>query len=447
MKKQRRSLEIKFDGTQTTCPTVAAPEYRLLNQQAAILTLPCPLDDIQAALEPRQCSGVTTKMAAANQLFSQNGCTLAKGIKELILSGYLTYISLPFYTILIHPFISSSGFKEIRPETFKVELGWNDWHLGVLEKFSMTNLKVLKLPISLSSDCVQLGQALTTMPRLASLAITDIPDREEFIKELEHLGKGIMSCASTLQELDVEMTNFKHLPVWNRDERFIEPEDDGFFIRKLFPCPLMEELSALGERYSRLGPDRMSEAPLHLTKLRLKHLSLPWYSFGTIFNAVTIKHLNLPYSTVDDKVWGVLKTYAQLDTLTDIRYDMLSAEFLRFLRKQSLLKELTFARPQDQYVLTNVTSDATFRLSERAPRLGPDVGVGYPSLDDFFSSLKHMTILKHLVLPPDMYVITRRSLISMATSLTGLKHLELGFDYYDSVRAITFPLMMKSALG
>lgn len=419
---------------------MAAPKYRLLNQQAAILTLLCPLDDLQAALGPRQCSGITTEMAAANQLFSQNGCTLAKGIKELTLSGYLTYISPPFYTILLHPFISSSGFKEIRPETFKVELGWNDWHLDVLEKFSMTNLKVLKLPISLPSDCVQLGQALTTMPGLASLAITDIPDQEEFIKELEHLGKGIMSCASTLQELDVEMTNFKHLPIWNRDERFIEPEDDGFFIRKLFPCPLMEELSTLGERYSR----RMSEAPLHLTKLRLKHLSLPWYSFGTIFNAITIKHLNLPYSTVDDKVWGVLKTYAQLDTLTDIRYDMLSADFLCFLRKQSLLKELTFARPQDQYVLANVT---TFRLSERAPRLGPDVGVGYPSLDDFFSSLEHMTILKHLVLPPDMYIITRRSLISMATSLTGLKHLELGFNYDDSVRAITFPLMMRSAQG
>ena len=426
---------------------MAAPEYRVLNQQAAILTLPCPLGELQAALGPRQCSGVTTEMAAANQLFSQNGCTLAKGIKELTLSGYLTYISPSFYTILLHPFILSSGFKTIRPETFKVELGLNDWHLGVMERISMTNLKVLKLPISHPLDCVQLGQLLTTMPKLASLAVIDIPDREEFLKELEHLGKGIMSCASTLRELDVELTNFKHLPVWNRDERFIEPEDDGFFIRKLFSCPSMEELSALGERHSRHEPDRMTEAPLHLTKLRLKHFNLPWYSFGTIFDAITIKHLHLPYSTVDDKVWGVLETYAQLHTLTDIRYDMLSAEFLRFLRKQSLLKELTFARPQDRYVLTNDTFGEAFRLSERAPRIGPDVGVGYPSLDDFFSSLKDMTILKHLVLPPDMYIITRRSLISMATSLTGLKHLELGFDYDDSVRAITCPLMMKCAQG
>ena len=447
MKKQRRSLEIKFDGAQATCPTVAAPTYRLLNQQAAILTLPCPLDGLQSALGPRQCSGVATEMTAADQLFSQNGCTIAKGIKELTLSGYLTYISPPFYTILLHPFMSSRRFKAIRPETFKVELGWNDWNLGVLEMISMTNLRVLKLPICLPSDSARLGQALTTMPKLASLAITDIPDREEFLKELEHLGKGIMSCASTLQELDVEMTNFKHLPVWNRDERFIEQADDGFFIRKLFPCPSTEKLSALGGRHSRLKPDRMSEAPLHLTKLRLKHLSLPWYSFGMIFNATTIKDLHLPYSNVDDKVWGDLETYAQLNTLTDIRYDMLSAGFLRFLGQQSLLKELTFARPQDQYVLTNVMFGATFRLSERAPRLGPDVGVGYPSPDDFFSSLKDMKILKHLVLPPNMYIITRHSLISMAASLTGLEHLELGFDYDDNVRALTFPLMMKSAQG
>lgn len=411
------------------------------------------------------CWGLAKKRVAVNQLFTQDDSKLLKSIKELTLSGWLSYGSATGYSLTSHPFLQSGGFKAIRPEIFKVDISWDSWDFDILHGMSAANLKVLKLPIHLPSDCILLGQALTNMPRLASLTITDIPDRDEFLTGLEHIGKGIMSCASTLRELDIGMTNFNRPASWDRDERFTEPEDNGFFFRKLFPCPQKaEEHFALFDRHSQQAkkkgfvffdphfqhdPDPMVEAPLSLTKLRLKHVSLPWYSFGIIFNATSIKHLNLPYSMVDKEVWRLLKTYARLDTLTGISYDMLSKGFLDFLKTQSSLKELIFARPQDKYDAANITfyndfPHMTIRVSEEAPRLGPDTGAEYPSLDDFLSSLEHMTRLKHLVLPADMYTITRDCLLFIAAWLTGLEHLEFGFDYNDLVRAKALLFMMKS---
>lgn len=389
------------------------------------------------------------KMAAVSQRLSQNDYKLGKGIKELTLSGYFPSQDTSGYALTSHPFTTSSGFKEIRPETLKVNLGWDDWDFDILHGMSVTNLKVLRLPLRLPSDCVRLGMALTIMPSLASLAITNIPDREEFLKELKHIGKGILSCASTLRELDIEMTNFNRPASWDKDERFIEPKDNGSLFCKLFPCPPMDDISALFERHSRQGTDTMVEAPLSLTKLRLKHVSLPRYSFGIVFNTMTVKHLHLPYSKVDEGVWKILKIYSQLDSLTDISYDMLSAGFLDFLGEQSSLKELTFARPQDRFDATDVTfyganAHMMIRVSEEAPRVGPDAGAKYPSLDHFLSSLQEMRKLKHLGLPADMFTITRDCLFSIAQSLSGLEHLELGFDYNDTVRARTFPFTMKS---
>ena len=413
------------------------PKYRLLNQHAAKLKFSFLeesaylVEDTEGALRLSTWWDITTAMAAANEMFSQDDCRLPKGIKDLTLSGYAPFVDFPGYSSDLQPFMWGRGFDAVRLETFKVELTWNNWDFRVMEKVHVTDLKVLKLPICQSSDCAALGRTLTNMPRLTSLTITEIPARDAFIYGLEHIGKGILSCASTLRELDIEMTNYNHLPAWARDERFIEPAGDGFFFRKLFPYASMEE----------------NVAPLRLTKLRVKHLKLPWYSFSMVFNATTIKQLHLPYSLVDDKVWKILETDAQLDTLTDVSYGMLSAEFLRFLRRQSLLKELTFVRPQDRYEQDTFRNwgpfggDLTFRVSARAHRLGPDAGAKYPTLNDFCSCLKDMTILKHLVLPVDMYIITRRSLVSIAASLTGLEHLELGFDYEDLVRAKTSPFL------
>ena len=455
--KQRQSLKIDFNGCYTARTLTGAPKLRLLNQQAAMLAIPgvgedtTHLQDGLGSCRLQNCSYcvLAKDMAATNLLFIRSESKLAKCIKELTLSGSLAYHVASGYSLTSHPFMHSSGFKTIRPETFKVDLFWDDWNFDVLHGMSVTNLKVLKLPISLPSDCVRLGQALTVMPRLVSLAITDIPDRDEFLVGLEHIGEGIKSCASTLRELDIEMTNCNRLCSWARDERFVEPEDVGFLFSKIFPCPPSEELLALCERHARRDTDPMIEAPLSLTKLRLKHVSLPWYSFGIIFNAETIKHLHLPYSMVDEKVWGFLATHAQLDTLVDISYDMLSAEFLNCLGQQTSLKKLSFARPQDRYEATEViyygTSPHTvISVSNEAHRLGPDAGADYPSLESFLYSLEGMTVLKHLVLPADMYTITPDSLLFVTTSLTGLEHLELGFDYNSAVRAHTLPFAMRS---
>ena len=467
MKKRRRSLEINFHGSPTVCILRGAPRLRLLSQQAAKLTIANVGDKFEHSRDWRGYGGLQTcsccvpsrHMGAVKRLFSRNDSKFARSIKELTLSGYFPYQGSEdeCSALSSHSFLHKRRFQAMRLETFKVELDWNDWDFEILYGMlwarscarSVTNLKVLKLPISLPPDCIRLGQALHFMPRLVSLTITDVPDREEFLTYLGYLGKGILCCASTLRELNIEMTNFNRPSPWERNERFIEPDDKGFFFRKLFPCPLSEELRALFERELRDGTDPITEAPLSLTKLRLKHVSLPWYSFGITFNAQSIKHLHLPYSTVDEIVWQLLGLYAQLDTLTHISYDMLSAEFLGFLEEESSLKELSFARPQDRYNTTGVTffgssSHMMIRVSEEAPTLGPDTGAGYPGLDKFLSSLMDMKMLKHLVLPMDMYTITPECLMSIAAWLTGLEHLELGFDYNDVVRARTFPLMMKA---
>lgn len=448
---------MKLDGSQTNRTPRGAPKLRLLNQQAAMLIIAIigdhseHLQDGPGSCRLQNCSSciLAKEMAALNQLFSQNDGKLAQSIKELTLNGYFPSQGASGNFLTSHPFMQSSGFTTIRPEKFKVDLGWGDWDIGFLLGMSVTKLKVLKLPIRQASDFIQLGRALAVMPRLVSLVITDIPDRVEFLVELEHIGKGIKSCASTLRELDIEMTNFNRPASWDRDERFVEPKNDGLFFRKLFPCPPREELLVLCERHARRDTDPMVEAPLSLTKLRLKHVSLPWYSFGMVFNAEKINHLHLPYSMVDEQVWGFLATYAQLDTLMDISYDMLSAGFLNFLGKQSSLKDLSFARPQDRYDAMNIifygiSPHMMFRVSKEAPRLGPDTGAEYPSLESFLYSLEDMTMLKHLVLPADMYTITPDSLLFIAASLTGLEYLELGFDYDSAVRANTLSFFMES---
>lgn len=426
MKKQRRSLEIRFLFPEDVA--AKTQRYCLLNQQAAILKV--------------GRSSLASQAAAANKRFIQNDCELAKGTKELTLSGFFPYVPDPHGAIYSHPVIQSRWFGAIRPERLRVELHWEHWDLRVLEKLSVANMKVLKLPISLFSDCSDLGRALTSMPRLESLAITGIPDQEEFLAGLGLIGKGILDCASTLRELDLEMTNFNRPATWSGDERFIEPEDVGFFFEKFFPYATAEESAVLSGRYDRNDPDPIIKAPLCLTRLRLKHLSLPWYSFNTIFNAMTIKHIHLPYSIVDGKAWRFLTPHAELESLTEMSYEMLSAEFLHFISEQSSLKELTFVSPQDKYYAKNVTHygpslHMVFDVSSEAPRLGSEI-VGFPSLHDFLSSLKDMTMLKHLVLPLDMYTMTDRSLKFLAKTLTNLEHLELGFAYDDLVRAATF---------
>ena len=421
---------------------MAGPKYRLLSQQAATMTFAyhgsssCPLDNYQQGGRTScNCCGPVNNLHAVDQLWKTN-C-----YRELTLSGHIPG-TLSRKTHLLVP---TSVFTAVGLETFNVELDRTLWDVSILERMFLVNLKSLKLPISHPSDCVRLGRALTKMPRLVRLAITGFPNIQDFVSRLGHIGEGILNCASTLRELDFEMKNFDGMPL-------IETDEDGIF-RKLFPCELMEEPSISRER-SRLDTDSVVEAPLRLTKLRFKHLSLPWYSFGRVFDATTIKHIHLPCSMVDYKVWEVLETHVQLDTLTEINYDTISAEFLRFLSRQSSLKELIFMHPRDRccaihaYLYSLILSSDNIGMryaTQRGARwLGPGIVARDPSLEDFLCSLQHMKMLKHLVLPREMYTITSRSLICVAANLTELEHLEIGFDYEDRVSITTFFLQVES---
>lgn len=410
---------------------MAGPKHRLLSQQAATLTFAYYGSKSyflhaqqQGGLTSCDCWGPVNTLQAVNQLWKINRYT------ELTLSG-----SNPgTFFCRTHPLIPALGFMAVEPETFKVELDWNQWDSSILERMSVVNMKTLKLPISQYSDYIRLGRALTKMPRLVSLAITDIPNSQKFTNKLGHIGGGILNCASTLRELNIELTSPQSLSR-------IRPEEDGFIFGKLFPCELMEKLSVSRER-SRLDTGSVVEAPLRLTKLRFKNLSLPLYSFGKIFDATTIKHIDLPCSTVDGKVWKVLETHAQLDTLTEIDHDMISAEFLRFLSRQPSLKELTIVLRQDWYWRMYVVLVCEgFDTRNFAP-IG--AGARHPSLEDFLSSLQHMKMLKHLVLPRDLYPMTSRTLTFIAATLTGLEHLELGFDYEDRVSVTTCLFNLKA---
>ena len=424
---------------------MAGPKYRLLSQQAAKLTFPyygsnsCPLNNHQQdGRTSCNCLGPVNTVQAVNQLWKTNR------YRELTLSGYIPVTMFR----KAHSLIPASALMAVGPETFKVELDRTLWDVSILERMFLVNLKSLKLPISHPSDCDRLGQALAKMPRLVRLAITDIQNSKKFVSRLGHIGGGILNCASTLRELDIEMISFDGMPL-------TEPDEDGFIFRKLFPCELMEKLSILRER-SRLDTDLVVEAPLRLTKLRFKHLSLPWDSFGRVFDATTVKHIHLPCSMVDGKVWEVLGTHAQLDTVTEINYDILSAEFLRFLSRQSSLKELIFVRTHDRdhamyaAVFGGVPFSTEFWMryatSRRFHWLGPDKDARCPSQEDFLSSLQHMKMLKYLVLPLELYTITSRSLTCVAATLTGLRleHLELELGHEGCVSVTTFFFQVES---
>ena len=427
--KRRRLLEIRVETSQSDRTAMTGPKYRLLNQEAAALTFAyhgsetCPL----ASPQPRgrtscNCWGAVNSMHAINRLWMRNRYT------ELTLGGRVPGTSFR----KTHPLIPTSTFMAAGPEVFKVELPWTLWDVGILERMFVVNLKSLKLPMSHPSDCLRLGRALTKMPRLMCLAITRIPISHDFLPKLGCIGAGILHCASTLRELDIEMSNCYYVS---------HGESEADVFRKIFPCELLEKHSTLRER-SQLDTGSVVEAPLRLTKLRSKYLDLPWYSFGSIFDATTIKHIRLACSNVDGRVWEVLEKHAQLETLTEIDYDMLSAGMLRLLSRQSSLKELTFVLRQDLFWAPPVISFLTgFGMGYHAPGRRD---VRYLGPEDIISSLQHMKMLKHLVLPRDVFALTSRSLAVIAATLTGLEHLELAFDYGNHVSVMTFSYRLKA---
>lgn len=327
-------------------------------------------------------------------------------------------------------------FGTFAPSKFAVEMIWRDWSIEILESLSFANLKFLKLPISEPSDLIQLKLSLSTMPKLESLSVTDIPDQKDFTTNLFHLGEVIIACRSTLRELSIELTYYDRLLLSDhRKEPFLEPAYIGYWFRDIFRCFLDEEFLKQSETYQ-----GQNKTPLNLTKLHLIHVSIPSYAFKYVFNPETIEHLDLPYSQVDDAVWLDLQKATHVHSLTEIGYDMLSRSFLQFLASQTTIKELTFVQP----LIYWEPGDALYlggnrywplRRAHHQPRPYSYHDPGNPSLVELFSSLQNNTELSRLVLRPGMFDLASPSILSIPNSLQALEHLEFSFDYGNKVRS------------
>ncbi len=377
----------------------------------------------------------------------------------------------------------------------------------MLSGFDLTRLRSLKLPVRAPIDCLKIGATFMSMPNLANLTITDLSDSQDFVRGFRHLGDGIMALSSSLRSLDIAITNCKRAEDWQKDEAFVEPRDAAFFFKEFFPEPSCNRVEALVRaRYNdpREPLDvnilQSSKGQLGLERIRLKHISLPWWAFQTVFNPETIKELDLPTCRIAPNVWNDLGKYAHLHKLENINYEILSGPFLIFLSTQPNLHLLSFARPPDIYKVAGIRSDpvyisaddASFAVTEEAPHLGPGTGWGrararnawllqlrnlglqhehpiespssskcfgnitgslssynqcqYPGKSDFVQSLSNKTSLKHLVLPADMFDITPKFMATLTIEMPALESIEWGFDYACPVGRLLMPLPIESCI-
>ena len=377
----------------------------------------------------------------------------------------------------------------------------------MLSGFDLTRLRSLKMPVRAPLDCLKIGAAFLSMPNLANLMITEISDSQDFVGGFPHLGDGIMALSSSLRSLDITITNCNRATDWQNDEAFVEPSDAAFFFKEFFPEPSCSRVEALVRaRYNdpRESLDvnirKSSKGQLGLERIRLKHISLPWWAFQTVFNPETIKELDLPACRIAPNVWNDLGKYAHLHKLANINYEILSGPFLIFLSTQPNLHHLSFARPPDIYIVSTIRLDpvyisadhTSFAVTEEAPHLGPGTGWGrararnawllqsrnlwlqhehlieppsssnyfenpirslssynqcqYPGRSDFVQALSNMTSLKHLVLPADMFDVTPKFMASLTIELPALESIEWGFDYACPVGRLLMPLPIKSRI-
>ena len=279
---------------------------------------------------------------------------------------------------------------------------------------------------------------------------------------------------------------------WTSNEAFLEPKDIDFFFKEFFPEPSFSQVEALiRARYDdpREPPDvnllRSPRCQLNLERLRLKHIGLPWWAFQTVFSPHAIKDLDLPECRAAKNIWDDLRKDAKIHKLANINYVMLTDSFMNFLSIQNSLRFLSFARPPDVYDTVRVrynipdydrrASSLSLRVTEAAPHLGLGTAWGkaharkvwllhsrqswtqhehmiwsseswsycknlirslksydqfeYPKKSDFMKELSNMTLLKHLVIPADMFDITPKFMACLAIELPALEYIEWAFDY------------------
>ncbi|CAF9942142.1 hypothetical protein IMSHALPRED_003380 [Imshaugia aleurites] len=347
------------------------------------------------------------------------------------------------------------------------------------------------MPVRAPLDCLTIGAAFLGMPRLADLTITDLCDSQAFVEEFRHLGDGILALSSSLRSLVIEITNCNRAEGWEQDKAFVEPGDSAFLFKAFFPEPSCKRIETLiRARYDDprepldVNIFRSSQGQLNLEHIRLKHIGLPWWSFQTVFNSRTIKGLDLPMCRVTPSVWDDLGKHAQLHKLANIDYEMFSGTpaLMSFLSTQSRLQILSFKRPPDLYQIAGTTSldhgqaDSTsFSVKEAAPHLGlgtewgrahardawllqsskswiqheyliqspsswiyfdnlirslsPYIDYQYPKKSDFVKILSDKLLLRHLIIPADMFDVTPSFMACLAGELPALESIELGFDY------------------
>ena len=425
-----------------------------------------------------------------------------KDLRRLTLSGSLPATLQSVNEITPgHKLKEPWGLFALRPEILNIELTSASWGVIMLSGFDSTRLKSLRVPVSAPGDCLRIGAALKGMPHLAHLTITELSDGQEFVKEFRHLGDGILALWSSLRSLDIDIASLDPGRSWRRSQAFLEPQDVGFFFREFFPEPSYSQVEALiRARYDdpREPPDvhllRSPRCQLNLERLRLRHIGLPWWAFQTVFSPHTIKDLDLPKCRAAENVWDDLGKHAKIHKLANTSYAMLTGSFMNFLSTQNSLRFLSFARPPDVYNAVRVwsyvqgfghqTSFVSLRLTEAAPHLGLGTAWGkaharkvwllqsrkswiqhehlirsseswsyfkdlirslnsydqyeYPKKSDFMKALSNMTLLKHLVIPADMFDITPKFMACLAIELPALEYIEWAFDYACPVSRLPF---------
>ena len=416
-----------------------------------------------------------------------------KDLRKLTLSGWLPATlgsvneSTPGHTLK-----EAWGVHALRPEILDVKLPFACWSPIMLSGFDLTRLKSLKVPVRAPVDCRKIEAALMGMPHLAHLTITELPDSQDFVNEFHHLGDGILARYLSLRSLDIDITNSDREESWVGDEEFVEPDEIGFFFKQFFPEPSWSQMEALVRaRYDdpREPPEvnllRSPKCHLNLERLRFNHISLPWWAFRTVFSPNAIKELDLPKCRAAESIWDDLGKHAKIHKLANINYAMLTGSFMTFLSTQNSLQFLSFARPPDSYspvrIRSNIQVDglprrlASFEVTDVAPHLGLGTEWGktrarnvwllqsrnlwtqhehlirspkswsyfenlirslnsydqleYPKKSDFVKALSNMTLLKHLVIPADMFDITPRFMACLAIELPALEYIEWAFDY------------------
>ena len=461
-----------------------------------------PIRHRRCPVSPCEACEIEVALLSVNAHLDRRAKKFGRDLRGLRLSGRLPQTlgsmneDAPGHTLK-----DAGGMCGLSPEVLNIELRWATWSPLLLCSFDLTRLRSLKMPVRAPLDCLTIGAAFLGMPRLADLTITDLCDSQAFVEEFRHLGDGILALSSSLRSLVIEITNCNRAEGWEQDKAFVEPGDSAFLFKAFFPEPSCKRIETLiRARYDDprepldVNIFRSSQGQLNLEHIRLKHIGLPWWSFQTVFNSRTIKGLDLPMCRVTPSVWDDLGKHAQLHKLANIDYEMFSGTpaLMSFLSTQSRLQILSFKRPPDLYQIAGTTSldhgqaDSTsFSVKEAAPHLGlgtewgrahardawllqsskswiqheyliqspsswiyfdnlirslsPYIDYQYPKKSDFVKILSDKLLLRHLIIPADMFDVTPSFMACLAGELPALESIELGFDYACPVSQSTTP--------